>query len=230
MNFVSCFKPELKVEITMNKEQATNANYVSPRMFKSDILERMSRVHPTVPLIIFVPVILACLYFSLSLRISQIALFFIGGLAMWTLVEYLMHRFIFHMELKGRIGKRLHFIFHGVHHDYPNDPHRLVMPPSMSIPLSIMFFYLFKVFTGAELIYPFFGGFMLGYLVYDMAHYALHHENYSYFWFRKLKEKHMKHHFLDPESDFGVSNGIWDHVFGTLTKKVKDAKVKSVEI
>lgn len=203
---------------------------VSPRMFKNNVLEALSRVHPSVPLIIFVPVIVVSLYLSKSLPIPLIFTLFAAGLFFWTLTEYLMHRFIFHLEMKSELGKRLHFIFHGVHHDYPNDPHRLVMPPSLSIPLSALFFILFKIVLGIDWTYPFFAGFMLGYLTYDMLHYAIHHLNFQNYWFRKIKEKHMKHHFLDPEAEFGVSSGLWDYVFGTFTSKVKDALVKNVEI
>ena len=52
----------------------------------------------------------------------------------WTLTEYWLHRFVFHFEPEKGIGARLHWIIHGVHHDHPNDPLRLVMPPSVSVP------------------------------------------------------------------------------------------------
>ena len=62
-----------------------------------------------------------------------------GGYAVWTLTEYWLHRVVFHFEPERGIGARLHWMIHGVHHDHPNDPMRLVMPPSASLPLAALF-------------------------------------------------------------------------------------------
>src|SRR5688572_8144807 len=106
----------------MQKKYISNSQE-SVRMFKSDLLEALSKVHFLVPVFIFIPVILVCSYFAYERSIGileYIGLFF-GGLFVWTLVEYIMHRFIFHYVPKNKLGLRLHFIFHGVHHDYPSD-------------------------------------------------------------------------------------------------------------
>jgi sterol desaturase/sphingolipid hydroxylase (fatty acid hydroxylase superfamily) len=188
------------------------------RMFRSNFMEVLSKVHPAVPLIIFVPVILYMI--SLSVFTYHIdALNIIGlvffGIFIWTITEYLLHRFIFHLELKSEIGKKIHFIFHGVHHDYPSDSRRLVMPPSVSIPLASLFYFLFSFLIGSISVLPFFAGFLIGYLFYDMTHYAIHHFNmHSKFWLT-IKHHHIKHHFKDPDRGYGVSSPIWDYVFGT---------------
>lgn len=196
------------------------------RMFKSDFLESLSKVHPVVPFIVFVPVILFMGYKSIivySLGSIKIFQFILVGLFIWTLTEYFLHRFIFHLELKSELGKKIHFIFHGVHHDYPNDSKRLVMPPSVSIPLAVMFYFLFKVLIGEIYVYPFFIGFLTGYLFYDTTHYAIHHFNmHNKFWLF-IKNHHMKHHYQSPEKGFGVSSPVWDEVFGTnFPKKISD--------
>src|SRR5438046_5170487 len=113
------------------------------RMFESDFMEFFSRVHPVIPLILYLPVVGYMLYLSLWQRqlpiLAVVALFLLGNL-LWTLLEYLIHRYIFHYEPKTRIGKRLHYIIHGVHHDYPSDARRLVMPPSISVTLAFFFY------------------------------------------------------------------------------------------
>ncbi|MCU0343931.1 MAG: sterol desaturase family protein [Ignavibacterium sp.] len=198
------------------------------RMFKSDFMESLSRVHPSVPLIIFVPVILYMLYLSIfDYKISFLSIvgLIVFGLFIWTITEYLLHRFIFHLELKGKIGARIHFIFHGVHHDYPSDSRRLVMPPSVSIPLATLFFFLFKFLIGDIFVFPFFAGFLVGYLFYDITHYAIHHFNmHSKFWLA-IKNHHIKHHYQDPAKGYGVSSPIWDYIFKTHypTKEEKRA-------
>jgi len=188
------------------------------RMFKSDFMESLSRVHPSVPLIIFVPVILYMLYLSIfefKIGVLSIVGLVIFGLFIWTITEYLLHRFVFHWELKGEIGARIHFIFHGVHHDYPSDSRRLVMPPSVSIPLATLFYFLFSFLIGDISVLPFFAGFLIGYLFYDISHYAIHHFNmHSKFWLA-IKNHHIKHHYQDPDKGYGVSSPIWDYVFRT---------------
>ncbi len=196
-------------------------NYVSnstesSRMFKSNFLEFLSKVHFSVPLFIFLPVIA---YFSWKaivpgeIRVFHFAGYLFEGLFIWSFTEYFMHRFIFHFSPKGKTMERIHFIFHGVHHDYPNDEKRLVMPPSVSIPLATGFYFLFAIFTDEFQVAAIFAGFITGYLFYDMSHYALHHVNFkSQFW-KKLKKHHMLHHYSQPDRGYGVSSDFWDKIF-----------------
>jgi len=198
-------------------------NYVSNkdetvRMFKNDYIEALSRVHWTVPLILFTPISLFFLYRSivtLELSFADIILYFFIGIVVWTFTEYFLHRFIFHFTPKSEFGKKIHFIFHGVHHDYPNDTKRLVMPPSVSIPLATLFYFLFEAIFGTVLVSPFFVGFLIGYIFYDTTHYAIHHFNIKNKFWKAIKDHHMKHHYKDSERGFGVSQPTWDYVFRT---------------
>lgn len=208
-------------KIIMAKKFVSNSRE-STRMFKSDFLEPLSKVHFFVPILIFVPVVL---YFSVQSflkynnSLGSFILYFLCGLLIWTLTEYILHRFVFHFEPKGKFGQRLHFIFHGVHHDYPNDAMRLVMPPSVSIPLAGLFYFLFSLLIDDNGLYPFFSGFILGYLLYDIGHYAIHHFNFKNKWFKAVKKHHMIHHYDDPENGFGVSSALWDYIFNSKFKK-----------
>src|SRR5690606_40833197 len=151
---------------------------------------------------------------SYSLSFINILVFIVLGIFVWTFTEYTLHRFIFHFQQKTNFGRRLHFIFHGVHHDYPNDSRRLVMPPSVSVPLALIFFFLFKLIIGNIFVAPFFVGFITGYLCYDMIHYAVHHYNmHNKFWLA-LKKHHMLHHYKNPGLGYGVSTPIWDDIYG----------------
>ena len=181
------------------------------RMFKNDFFEAFSKVHFTVPLYIYVPVIAFFLYKSVGefhLSLVNIVVFILLGALIWTITEYTLHRFIFHFSAKSGFGKKIHFIFHGVHHDYPSDTKRLVMPPSVSVPLAVLFYFLFKAILGEALLAPFFVGFIVGYLVYDLTHYAIHHYNmHNKFWLA-IKNHHMRHHFQDSEKGFNVSSPL----------------------
>ncbi|HEY8784682.1 MAG TPA: sterol desaturase family protein [Mucilaginibacter sp.] len=206
----------------MKKKYVSNSQE-SVRMFKNDFLERLSKVHFTVPLFIFVPVIAFCFYKDFQNAIGFITFFelFILGLFVWTFVEYIMHRYVFHYMPEDKPwAQRIHFIFHGVHHDYPSDAKRLVLPPSVSIPLATAFYFLFNAILPANAIFGFFPGFILGYLIYDLSHYAIHHFNFKGNIWKKIKQHHMLHHYQDPEKGYGVSSPLWDKIFGSdFTKK-----------
>jgi len=195
----------------MKKNYVSNAED-SIKLFKNDLLNSLSKVHFTVPLYIFIPVIAFFTYRSFAYHISagDFIIYFLAGLVVWTVTEYLLHRFIFHYEPTSDFGKKMHFIFHGVHHDYPRDKKRLVMPPSASIPLAIMFYFLFSLFLQQQFLFAFFAGFILGYLVYDMLHYAMHHHNFKNPVLKKIKQHHMLHHYQDSTKGYGVSSSLWD--------------------
>ena len=209
----------------------------SVRMFRSGFLEMFSKVHWSVPLFIFVPIISYLLYqagSSETLSWLSLLAWFVGGIGVWTVTEYFLHRFLFHYEPPGKLGKRLHFIFHGVHHDYPNDSMRLVMPPAVSLPLAYLFYLLFRNVVTHDGFFAFFAGFLAGYLFYDMLHYAIHHAPMKGKVWMALKTHHLKHHFKDPDRGYGVSSPLWDVVVGTqfqgAKERQKDKKTASVGI
>jgi sterol desaturase/sphingolipid hydroxylase (fatty acid hydroxylase superfamily) len=188
-------------------------------MFENDLLDRFTRVHPIVPVILFVPAIAVLAYMGVDNRGVEALAWMGGGYVFWTLTEYWLHRVVFHFEPEQGIGQRLHWMIHGVHHDHPNDPLRLVMPPSASIPLATIFLVLFWYALGTGRWAAFGGGFLAGYLAYDMLHYHVHHHLPKTRIGRKLREAHMRHHFQDHDAGFGVSAPYWDHVFGTAPKR-----------
>jgi sterol desaturase/sphingolipid hydroxylase (fatty acid hydroxylase superfamily) len=207
-------------------------NFVSNKdetvvMFKNPFLEKLSRIHWSVPLFLYVPVAFYFLYraiFVSQLGILSIIGFYIGGILIWTLTEYILHRFVFHAHFPGRLGARISFIVHGVHHDYPKDSKRLVMVPSISIPLALVFYTFFYLLFGPFYSAPAFAGLLTGYLIYDMTHYAIHHYNTkSPFWL-SLKQHHSIHHYSESDRGYGVSTKFWDHVFRTMFRKTKETK------
>jgi dihydroceramide fatty acyl 2-hydroxylase len=198
----------------------SNKLAASPPLFKSEFLNFFSRVHPSIPAIIFVPVIVAMEWIGIDNGYSALAMigFVAIGLFVWTLTEYWLHRLVFHWEPDNAFGRRMHFIIHGIHHDHPNDKMRLVMPPSVSVPLAALFLLGFWLLLG-DAGFPIFGGFMAGYLFYDYTHYYVHHFVPKSNLGKKLREQHMRHHFQDHRFGYGVSSPLWDVAFRTLPKK-----------
>ena len=206
----------------MKPHYVSNKNE-SVRFFDNDLVERFSHVHPVTPVVIFLPVIAYTLYLALGprgLSIAATASLFALGLLIWTLVEYVMHRYFFHYEPTSRWGKRIHFFVHGAHHDYPQDASRLVAPPAFSIPVAAVFYGLFLAVFG-RLAPGAFAGFIFGYLCYDMIHYATHHFSMKRGAALWLKQYHMRHHYKDDHHGYGVSSPLWDYVFRTRGRRVQ---------
>jgi sterol desaturase/sphingolipid hydroxylase (fatty acid hydroxylase superfamily) len=192
----------------------------SPPMFKSGLLDRFTRVHHLVPVVIFLPAIVLLFAAGVGrLGLLSAVLYAIGGYAFWTLAEYWIHRVIFHFEPEQGFGARLHWMVHGVHHDHPNDPLRLVMPPAASVPLALVFYALFWLVLGPHRALAFGAGFLAGYLAYDMIHYHLHHHMPKTRFGKWLRELHMRHHFQDDTRGYGISAPYWDRVFGTMSPR-----------
>jgi len=188
------------------------------RMFKWDWMEALSHVHPATPFVIYIPVVAIAMYFAATqgnLSVLDLVAGFATGMFIWTLIEYLMHRFFFHIPQTNKVFKAIYFYSHGIHHDAPNDATRLVMPPGASVPLAFLFFYAFRAWGGAHYL-PLFSGFIAAYMIYDFIHFSTHFFNFPFAWFRKIKENHMRHHFLTNKHNFGLSSPLWDYVFFTL--------------
>jgi sterol desaturase/sphingolipid hydroxylase (fatty acid hydroxylase superfamily) len=197
-------------------------------MFKWPWLDKLSRVHHLVPVAIFVPIIVVLFVISVTkLAVWAIIALIAGGYVFWTLFEYWLHRLVFHFEPEAGIGARLHWIIHGVHHDHPNDPKRLVMPPSVSVPLAAIMFGVFVLVLGTPEAYLFMAAFLASYLFYDELHYYLHHGRPTTWAGRKLRELHMRHHFQDDAIGYGISAPWWDTVFGTSYRDRRVEKDKA---
>jgi sterol desaturase/sphingolipid hydroxylase (fatty acid hydroxylase superfamily) len=198
----------------------------SPRMFENDFLDFFSRCHPATVVVLYVPGVLALLFESsrhATLSTLTTSCFFAFGFGFWTLAEYWLHRMVFHWQGHSSWGKRLHFLIHGVHHRWPLDRYRLIMPPGASIPLYFGFLGLFLLAFG-RFGWSLYAGFVAGYLFYDLTHFWLHHGVPRSRYGRRLRRNHMLHHFKDSSSRFGVSNLIWDGVFRTNGTAISPAR------
>lgn len=152
----------------------------------------------------------AFLHLSIKLVIFSIAI----GCLIWTLVEYLIHRFIFHGKLPFDTFKKFQFFMHGYHHVRPTDPNRLVLPLIVTLPLTILIYLVYKHIFGvyAEGIFV---GFVLGYLSYDVTHYSIHRFTPITPLGKFIKRYHFRHHFKVNHRCFGVTSPLWDRVFKT---------------
>ena len=197
------------------------ASAESPPMFESGLVDKFSRTHWSIVPILYGPATMALLWYGIA-RAGVSVLWSFGlmalGVLAWTFSEYWLHRLFFHWQPGGRWGERMHFVVHGVHHKWPRDRFRLVMPPAVSITLFWLFLGLFWVTMG-RYAWPFHAGYVAGYMLYDISHYYIHHGHPKSRRWKDLRTHHLTHHSprQGNECKFGVSTSLWDRVFGTYS-------------
>ncbi len=200
------------------------------QLFRNGYLEYLTKTHPLVIWGMYLPILGFLSYYSIAViqtPVLTVLLVFGGGIFFWTFTEYILHRFAFHHHPTSERGKRISYVIHGNHHEYPRDRERLFMPAAPSLIIASAFFFIFYLILG-KFVFPFFPGFMLGYLVYGSMHYAIHAWNPPFKWMKGLWRNHHLHHYKHSDMGFGVSSTLWDHVFGTMfdLKKEKEDKEK----
>jgi len=191
------------------------------RVFRNPLLEKLTHTHIAWPLSIFYGTALILLGYTLYegfLGAGASILLFFTGLLAFTLVEYLVHRYTFHMEADSPKKERLQYVLHGAHHDFPKDKTRLAMPPIVSVCLAAGFFLVYRLILGQYGI-PFTGGFVAGYATYLCVHYSVHAFPPPKNIFKILWIHHALHHYQQSDAAFGVSSPFWDVIFRTLPEK-----------
>ena len=198
-------------------------NNGSAQMFQNPVLERISRTHISVPLILFFSISSVSLYYavtSTAIGFGTGLLVILAGIFVFTFVEYMMHKYFFHMEPDTPVKDKLQYSVHGVHHDYPKDKDRLAMPPFISIAYAFIFYGVFTLIMGDYALY-FLPGFLFGYASYLGVHYMVHAYQPPKNFLKILWVNHAVHHYKDPDVAFGVSSPLWDFLLGTMPKKEK---------
>lgn len=194
-------------------------NTESLRLFENDFLESLTHVHPILPAIVWSPFVAYLYYVAVAERalpFSEIAIVSLLGLLVWTFTEYALHRWAFHFPAKSKFGQRLVFLFHGNHHDVPNDKTRLVFPPVPAIIIMFLLWQFFGLFVPTRFMEVFMGAFTIGYLCYDYIHYATHHFPMTSAVGKYLRKYHLQHHYQGKAAKYGVSNPLWDYILGTV--------------
>jgi len=191
------------------------------QLFKNPVLEILTKTGPIISVAYYGSMIALALYWGVSngyMTITQAITLYLSGLMVWTLAEYMLHRYLFHWVDESDWSKRFHYTIHGVHHEYPNDKDRLFMPPVPGFILASVLFGLFYLFLG-DLVFGFFAGFINGYLLYAFTHYSIHTIRKPPRLWRPVWYYHNLHHYKYQDKIFGVSNMFWDRVFGTMPPK-----------
>ena len=199
-------------------------NKGTKQLFNNPILEKLSRTHISVPLTIFFLYSSGLLYWSIThTNLSALLTggLFLIGLLSFTWIEYLAHRYLFHMDTYTKAREKIQYVIHGVHHEFPKDKTRLAMPPLLSITISTILLLLFRLAMG-DFVFAFLPGFLMGYAAYLSVHYMVHAYQPPKNFLKYLWINHGTHHYKNGEMVFGVSSPLWDYIYGTMSKPIRE--------
>ncbi len=208
------------MNVSQNLKQAKTKQ---AQLFSNTIVEKLTRTHIAVPVMLFIAISTMLFYWSTvhtDLALSSIVWSFLIGLILFTWVEYNIHRYVFHISTSTPLRKKIQFIIHGIHHEFPKDKERLAMPPLLSLFIAYMLLSLSKLIIG-DFCYSFMAGFIIGYVIYISVHYIVHAFAPPHTIFKVLWINHAIHHYKNSNIAFGVSSPLWDYIYGTLNVKSK---------
>jgi len=193
------------------------------RIFENPVLEKLTITNSALPISIFVIISAGLIFYGITrsfISIAEAAGLFLAGWFVFTLLEYLAHRYVFHMSTETPTKARLQYTFHGNHHDYPKDKDRLAMPPIVSVFIASFLFFVFKLAFG-NFVFGIVAGMLFGYALYLFIHYAVHAYAPPKNFLKTLWIHHSIHHYKDPNAAYGVSSPLWDYFFGTMPKRAR---------
>ncbi|RYJ45822.1 sterol desaturase family protein [Flavobacterium beibuense] len=202
-------------------------------LFKNPLLEKLTKTHIALPLSIFTVISVALIYYGIiekGFTTPQLILLFFAGMFVFTFIEYIVHRYLYHIKPHEHQDETDTFSYkvHGVHHDYPKDKQRLAMPPIIALILATFFFILYRAIMG-DFVFGFLAGFLMGYTIYLCIHYSVHIFTVPNNFLKTLWHHHAVHHYRQPDRAFGVSSPLWDYIFGTMPNLINQENTKSGE-
>ena len=151
-------------------------------------------------------------------RSGELFWLFLFGLLAWTLLEYGLHRFVFHVDFEFRNPKMAEFLnsSHLSHHAAPRDPDKLLVRPAFGLTVSaILFGLVYLVSASFFSTSGIMAGIWAGFLYYEAVHYRVHLTTAPSGFIARQRRAHFYHHFTNREKCFGVTSPLWDYVFRT---------------
>jgi len=140
----------------------------------------------------------------------------LAGICAWTLIEYLVHRYLYH-------GVAFFEKFHDAHHAEPNE---LIGAPSfIMIAMIILVFFVPLLAIGLVVASGAACGALIGYIGYMLVHHASHHfEPRPGSLLYQARLRHMAHHYHGTPGNYGVITSFWDQLFSTTVERRRRGK------
>ncbi len=129
------------------------------------------------------------------------------GAGLWTLAEYLLHRF----DMHSRAGRGETARAHRAHH-------RTLELPALTLGMWVGAGLVALAFAaGGEPLVAV--GWMGAYVGYELAHRMIHVPDRAGGPYRRwVRAHHLHHHLVDAHSNYGVTSPAWDVVFRTYRR------------
>ena len=140
------------------------------------------------------------------------------GIFIWTLIEYGLHRFVFHIQVPvpNPYLRELLNASHLGHHAAPRDRGKVLVNPLFGMIVSAMLFAAFyALLRNAFSVSGLMAGIWIGFLYYEAVHYRVHFSLSGSGFVARQRRAHFYHHFTNNKRCFGVTSPLWDYVFGT---------------
>lgn len=210
----------MKTKSQNNYEFRVFPNEKSPRLFKSPILEVLTKTKLWI--IVSLYTMVASLWIAMYLgwyngTVTHSIVYFVSGFFAWTFGEYALHRWVYHKISDSSYDSGLQYVFHGIHHEYPSDEDRIILPPVPGLAIAHIILLVIYLFFGTDCL-VIGAGFLMGYLAYISIHWMVHSkpvpQRFNFWW-----NHHNIHHYQQHDRAFGVSTPIWDIVFRTMPEK-----------
>lgn len=200
-------------------------------VWQHNVLGRYRLSSHLVPFYVYVPVVIVLAVIAITWAGVSLAAFciaFLAALPLWTLNEYVTHRFLFHYEARNSFVRKLVYTMHTGHHEYPNDKRFMLIGLNVSLPNTLITGLLFYVVTGQHW-YGLLAGWLSAYLFYDWLHFATHVYNFEARWFRAYKKHHLQHHYKHNDKNYGVVTALWDYVMRTKLREAREEDASQAE-
>jgi len=152
-----------------------------------------------------------------GLSTQSLVLSLVFGFLSWSLIEYGLHRFIFHYNARSRFGRELLYQVHLSHHEDPTARNKIFASLYLSAPIAAVYWVVAWAATGSWAVASFlFIGMSAGYFSYEWLHFQCHHGRSRFWVLRYLRKYHLLHHYKTPDERFGVTSPLFDLIFGTF--------------
>lgn len=171
-----------------------------------------------------VPVVVVLVYLLTQFEgtIINAVAFAALGVAFWSLFEYCVHRWVYHIQYKRPGTKWFLEAFH-LHHHRDLTDHRVLNAGWLLIyPITFTVWGIVWLLSGDIFIASSFSmGTIAYYWFYEMIHYAIHYKVYKSGYLEKIQKYHLYHHHRKWNANYGNTIVLWDRVFGTYDEKYK---------
>lgn len=148
------------------------------------------------------------------------------AVAVFSIVEYVFHRFVLHGRWLYR-HKATAALWKRVHYDHHQDTSDLSVmfgdPKTTLVPILVIAVPLGWLVDGpAGAAFGVFCGILLtsNYEFFHLYQHVPYQPKSA--WLRRLKKRHLAHHFHNETGNFGITTDVWDHVFGTNYESVRE--------